>query len=82
MAEIFSTVGLVTDVLAVLILILLAHIEAAMPAYLGDRQSPLGYFKTRMGHLRRNYPCLFWVNCGCVLALFVGTGSMIVGIWK
>ena len=81
MAEIFSTVGLVTDVTAVLILIMLSHIEAGMPFRWLNPQGPWGSFKTRVLLLWRNHRRMVWANGGCVLALFVGTGLMVAGIW-
>ena len=82
MPEVFSTVGLVTDVTEVLILITLSHVEAGMPIPLVNRQSPWGSFKTRVGRLWTDYPWICSrVNSTCVLALFVGTGLMVAGIW-
>ena len=81
MPAILSTVGLVTDVTAVLILITLSHVEAGMPIRLVNRQSPWESFKTRVRFLWRDHPWMFWVNTACVLALFVGTGLMVTGIW-
>ena len=81
MPEVFSTVGLVADVTAVLILITLSHVEGGMPIRLLNHQTPWGSFKTRVQLLRRDYPWMFWANSACVLALFVGTGLMVAGIW-
>ena len=81
MPEVFSTVGLVADVTAVLILITLSHVEAGMPFRFLDRQNPWESFKSRVRFMRRDYPWMFWVNSACVLALFVGTGLMVAGIW-
>ena len=81
MPALLSTIGLVTDVAAVLILITLSHIEAGMPFRVVGFESPWGSFKTRMRLMWKDHPWMFWINIACVLALFVGTGLMVSGIW-
>ncbi len=81
MAEIFSTVGLVIDVTAVLTLIILSHAELGMGSIAGTDEGILRGLvlrvKSMMGHDR----ILLVLNVVCVVGLFVGTSLMIVGIW-
>ena len=52
MAEVFSTVGLVTDVVAVLFLIWLAHAETGTGVFLPPkRQGLLGGFMARVSYM-------------------------------
>ena len=80
MAEIFSTAGLVIDVTAVLILIILSHAESGMARIVGTDEGVLRGLMLRVKTMMRHKP-LVVLNVVCVVALFVGTSLMILGIW-
>ena len=80
MAEIFSTVGLVIDVIAVLTLIILSHAESGMPPTLGVKGILPG-LKLRAKTMWLGRKNLLFLNALCVIGLFIGTTLMILGIW-
>ena len=81
MAEIFSTAGLIIDVTAVLFLILLSHAESGMVRIVGTDEGILAGLILRIKSMWRHSKMLLALNSACVIALFVGTGMMVVGIW-
>ena len=81
MAEILSTVGLVVDVTAVLFLIFLSHAESGMVRIVGTDTGILQGLILRVKSMWRHSKTLLVLNCVCVIAIFVGTGLMILGIW-
>ena len=81
MSEMFSTVGLVMDVTAVLTLILLSHAESGMARIVGTDKGILQGLVLRVqSMIKHNKMLLVW-NVVCVVGLFVGTGLLILGIW-
>lgn len=81
MAEVFSTVGLVIDVTAVLTLIILSHAESGMVRVVGTNSGILKGLILRVKSMMRHSKTLLVLNGACIVALFVGTGLMILGIW-
>ena len=81
MSEIFSTVGLVMDVAAVLTLILLSHAESGMARIVGTDKGILQGLALRVRSMRAHNKMLLVLNIACIVALFVGTGLLILGIW-
>ena len=78
MAEIFSTVGLVIDVTAVLALIILSHAESGMPRIVGTNGGILQGLVLRVKSMSKR---LLIPNGVCVVCLIVGTTLMVLGIW-
>ena len=78
MAEIFSTVGLVIDVTAVLILIILSHAESGMARIIGTDEGVCQGLVLRVKTMSKG---LLVLNGVCVVCLIVGTTLMILGIW-
>ncbi len=81
MAEIFSTVGLIIDVAAVLALIILSHAESGMARVLGTDKGIRDGLVLRVKVMMRDNKTLLVLNIVCVVGLFVGTTLMIIGIW-
>ena len=81
MAEMFSTVGLVIDVTAVLTLILLSHAESGMARIVGTDEGIFRGLVLRVKSMMKHNKTLLVVNVVCVVGLFVGTGLLILGIW-
>ncbi len=81
MAEVFSTVGLVIDVTAVLTLIILSHAESGMASIVGTDEGVLRGLVLRVKSMMRDDKTLLVLNVVCVVSLFVGTSLMILGIW-
>ena len=78
MAEMFSTVGLVIDVTAVLALIILSHAESGMPRIVGTNVGILQGLVLRVKSMSKR---LLIPNGVCVVCLIVGTTLMVLGIW-
>ncbi len=78
MAEIFSTVGLVIDVTAVLILIILSNAESGMARIIGTTEGILQGLLLRLKCMRKR---LLMLNGVCVVGLIIGTTLMVIGIW-
>ena len=78
MAEIFSTVGLVIDVTAVLALIILSHAESGMARIVGTDRGILQGLVLRVKSMSKR---LLILNGVCVVCLIGGTTLMVVGIW-
>ena len=81
MAEIFSTIGLIIDVTAVLTLILLSHAESGMARIVGTDEGILRGLALRFQSMMKCNKRLFALNVVCVVGLFAGTGLLILGIW-
>ena len=79
--EIFSTVGLVTDVTCVLVLILLSHAEAGMAGIVGTPEGVWAGLVLRFKTMAKRHKGLFALNLVCLLGLVVGTTLMVIGIW-
>ena len=80
-AELFSTVGLVIDVTAVLALIILSHAESGMARIIGTTEGICQGLVLRFKVMARRSKTLLVLNIICVAGLFVGTTLMILGIW-
>ena len=81
MPEIFSTVGLIIDVTAVLALIMLSHAESGMARMIGTTEGVFPGLALRFKTMARDNKTLLLLNVLCVVGLFVGTTLMILGIW-
>ena len=79
--EIFSTVGLIIDVTAVLVLIILSHAEAGMARVVGTTEGVWPGLVLRFKTMAKRHKGLFALNLVCVLGLFLGTTLMVLGIW-
>ena len=79
MAEIFSTVGLVFDVTAVLTLtlIILSHAESGMARIVGTNEGILRGLMLRVKSMMKHNKTLLVLNFVCVVGLFVDTRDLV-----